>query len=227
MPRSSISFPLVVLRWKTYIASPSLKNLTMVKCWITVDFSVAAPNLLFLRCITPYYRVPLFKNLGSLVSARITVDDSFLRDDEYLHINEEFEETSDEEADGDYRFVHSEEKSTDNESDDDSFGYDDLLDESDDEHDDDFVDNYEYGADIDSDKNTYEYSDIANECRPGQYCHLHDSPKQGGSYDDDSKNHDNIYHDKSFGGQNVLCSLSNVTRLELLAHSGEVQSYLY
>jgi len=31
------------------IASPSLKNLTMVKCWITVDFSVAAPNLLFLR----------------------------------------------------------------------------------------------------------------------------------------------------------------------------------
>lgn len=71
-----------------------------VKCWITVDFSVAAPNLLCLRCITPYYWVPLFKNLGSLVSASITVDDSFLRDDEYLHIDEEFEETSDEEADG-------------------------------------------------------------------------------------------------------------------------------
>jgi hypothetical protein len=64
---------------------------------------------------------------------------------------------------------------------------------------------------------------------PGQYSysHLHDSPKQGGSYDDDCMNHDSIYHDKSFGGQNVLRSLSNVTRLELLAHSGEVWSYLY
>lgn len=193
-----------------------------------MDFSVAAPNLLFQRCITPYYRVPLFKNLGSLVSASITVDDSCLRDDEHLHTDEEFEETSDEEADGDYRFVHSEESSTDDGSDDDSFGYDDLLDESDDEHDDDdLVDNYEYGADIDSDENTYEYSEIADECRDGRYSHLHDSSKQGGNYDDDSTSCDSIYHDKSFGGQNVICSLTNVTRLELLAHSGEVWSYLY
>lgn len=80
------------------------------------------------------------------------------------------------------------------------------------------VDNYGYGADIDSDKNTYEYSEIADECRPGRYSHLHERPKQGSSYDDDSTNRDNICHDKSFGGQNVLRSLSNVTRLELLAN---------
>uniref|UniRef100_A0A0A9AJZ1 Uncharacterized protein n=1 Tax=Arundo donax TaxID=35708 RepID=A0A0A9AJZ1_ARUDO len=195
----------------------------MVKCQITVDFSVKAPNLLILRCITPYYRVSLFKNLGSLVSASITVDDSFLRDDEYLHVDEEFLETSEDNADdGENRFVHAEGKNTVSESDHDDYSFDDddLLDEFYDRHASNLVDNYDYGTDIDSDDNTYEYSEIAADYRVGQHDHRHDSRKQGGNCDEDSTNCTRT-DDKAFSGQNVLHSLSNATSLELLAHSGE------
>ncbi|KAL6659307.1 hypothetical protein ACP70R_003347 [Stipagrostis hirtigluma subsp. patula] len=185
------------------IMCSSLKKLTMVKCWITVDFTVCAPSLLFLRCITPYYRVPLLKNLGSLVSASITVDDDFLRNEEYLHVDEEFEETSNDDAEG---------NSSDNDSDDD----DDYCD------DDDFLHDFFYdGSDINSDDNTYEYSEIANDYITGKNVNDHDSYKQGGGYDEDSANHV-VTNGKNFGGQNVLHSLSNATCLELLAHSGEV-----
>uniref|UniRef100_A0A0E0HVI8 F-box domain-containing protein n=1 Tax=Oryza nivara TaxID=4536 RepID=A0A0E0HVI8_ORYNI len=67
------------------ILSVSLKKLTMVKCSITMDLSICAPNLELLCCITPYYHVPLFENLSSLVAATIMLDDSFLRRDEFLY----------------------------------------------------------------------------------------------------------------------------------------------
>uniref|UniRef100_N1QSY5 FBD domain-containing protein n=1 Tax=Aegilops tauschii TaxID=37682 RepID=N1QSY5_AEGTA len=59
----------------------SLKTLIMLKCKIGCDFSIAAPNLFLLRLIAPYLSVPLFKNLGSLVTGTIMVDDYFLSDD--------------------------------------------------------------------------------------------------------------------------------------------------
>ncbi|KAK1678138.1 hypothetical protein QYE76_038986 [Lolium multiflorum] len=40
------------------IESASLKTLIMLKCTVNLDFSVAAPNLILLRLVTPYVRVP-------------------------------------------------------------------------------------------------------------------------------------------------------------------------
>jgi hypothetical protein len=72
----------------TGIASASLKTLIMFKCKISCDFSIAAPNLLLLCLITPYIRVPSFKNLGSLVTGTIILDNSYLGDD-FEHISDE------------------------------------------------------------------------------------------------------------------------------------------
>ncbi|KAM0828113.1 hypothetical protein ACQ4PT_067761 [Festuca glaucescens] len=52
----------------TGIESASLKTLIMLKCTINLDFSVAAPNLVLLRLVTPYVRVPSFENLKSLIA---------------------------------------------------------------------------------------------------------------------------------------------------------------
>uniref|UniRef100_A0A0E0LS66 F-box domain-containing protein n=1 Tax=Oryza punctata TaxID=4537 RepID=A0A0E0LS66_ORYPU len=196
------------------ILSVSLKKLTMIKCSITVDLSICAPNLELLCCITPYYHVPLFKNLSSLVAATIMLDDSFLRSDEFLYEGEE--ETSDDEDDNKTISDHS-----DNKMDADSDAYDDddnndfLYDEYLNSRHGNLVDDYNYGSDIDSDENVYEYCQIANECRGGQYGYCHDS-KRRGSYYETCKLAD------SFSGQDLLRSLLNARSLELLAHSGEL-----
>ncbi|XP_015695724.1 uncharacterized protein LOC102721387 isoform X1 [Oryza brachyantha] len=199
------------------IRSVSLKKLMMVKCSITVDLSVCAPNLEFLCCVTPFCRVPLFQNLSSLDAATIMLDDSFLRNDEFLHVNEdeELEETSDDEADCETISDH-----YDNTRDTDRDAYDDddddfLCDEYLSSCHDNLVDDYNYGSDIESDDNVYQYCQIANECRGGKYGNYHDS-KQIGNYQELCE------HADTFSGQNLLCSLLNARSLELLAHSGEV-----
>uniref|UniRef100_A0A0E0LS67 F-box domain-containing protein n=1 Tax=Oryza punctata TaxID=4537 RepID=A0A0E0LS67_ORYPU len=188
------------------ISSISLKKLTMVKCLITVDLLICAPNLELLRCITPYHHVPLFKNLSSLVAATITLDDSFLRSDDFLH--EGGKGTSDDEDDNKTISGHYDKMGTNS----DAYGDDDEYLNS---HHGNLVDEYNYGSDIDSDDDVYEYSQIANECRDGKYSYCHDS-KQRGSY------HEICKLANSFSGQDLLCSLSNAKSLELLAHSGEV-----
>lgn len=62
------------------ISSASLKILTIVECRIMEGFTIAAPNLVSLCCVTPYHRAPLFENVGSLTldAATIVLDDSFL-----------------------------------------------------------------------------------------------------------------------------------------------------
>ncbi|KAF0899443.1 hypothetical protein E2562_019945 [Oryza meyeriana var. granulata] len=200
------------------ILSVSLMKLMMIKCSTAVDLSVFAPNLELLCCITPSYRVPLFKNLGSLDAATIMLDDTFLRNEEFLHVDEEFKETSDDEDDGETRSDHyeSDTESDAYDDDDDDFLYDEYLSSC---HAD-LVDDYNYGSDIDSDDNVYEYSQIANECRGGKYSYCHDSNRRG-SYQETCKQAD------TFSGQNLLRSLSDARSLELLAHSGEVYQDLF
>ncbi|KAM0828115.1 hypothetical protein ACQ4PT_067761 [Festuca glaucescens] len=88
----------------TGIESASLKTLIMLKCTINLDFSVAAPNLVLLRLVTPYVRVPSFENLKSLVTATIILDDCFLSAD-FEHgsddddDDDEFGETTDDDND--------------------------------------------------------------------------------------------------------------------------------
>lgn len=85
------------------ISSTSLMNLTMVECRIMADLSIAAPNLVSLRCVIPYHRAPSFENLGSLTTGTIILDDSFLHDKfeyEYKNPDEDvFECDSDDSSD--------------------------------------------------------------------------------------------------------------------------------
>ena len=75
------------------VFSASLKTLTMLNCKMNSKLSIAAPSLVLLRLITPYVRVPSFKNLGSLVTGTIIVDDNLLSDD--VSEDGDYEDTTD------------------------------------------------------------------------------------------------------------------------------------
>uniref|UniRef100_A0A453AS28 Uncharacterized protein n=1 Tax=Aegilops tauschii subsp. strangulata TaxID=200361 RepID=A0A453AS28_AEGTS len=93
--------------------------------------------------------LPSFKNLGSLVTATIILDDSFLGDDnEYISDEDYCDGTTDDDRDdsGDNDWTESSKIH--------------------DEHNR-YKDNYDYGGDIDSDDNTYAYSEIANDAKYG------------------------------------------------------------
>jgi hypothetical protein len=62
------------------ISSASLTSLAIVECRIMADLSVTAPNLVSLRCVSPYHRAPSFENMGSLARGTIVLNDSFLHD---------------------------------------------------------------------------------------------------------------------------------------------------
>ncbi|KAM0862591.1 hypothetical protein ACQ4PT_045161 [Festuca glaucescens] len=130
------------------IESASLKTLIMLKCTIHLDFSVAAPNLVLLRLITPYVRVPSFKNLGSLVTGTVILDDCFLSVD-FGHgsdDDDEFGETTDDDNDkiDNYKIGYGHGLPPKRYA---LHGY---------------KDKYGYGGDIDRDETTYKYSDIAS-----------------------------------------------------------------
>uniref|UniRef100_A0A453AS82 F-box domain-containing protein n=1 Tax=Aegilops tauschii subsp. strangulata TaxID=200361 RepID=A0A453AS82_AEGTS len=158
------------------IVSASLKTLIMLECEISCAFSIAAPNLLLLHLITPYVRVPSFKNLGSLVTATIILDDSFLGDDnEYISDEDYCDGTTDDDRDdsGDNDWtesskIHDESSLSNNVGYDDfiRFGYGHGFAEGIYRHNR-YKDNYDYGGDIDSDDNTYAYSEIANDAKYG------------------------------------------------------------
>ncbi|RLM99753.1 hypothetical protein C2845_PM06G05430 [Panicum miliaceum] len=60
------------------ISSASLRSLTIDECSIMEGLTVAAPNLVSLRCVKPYHQAPLFQKMGSIATATIVLDDSFL-----------------------------------------------------------------------------------------------------------------------------------------------------
>ncbi|VAH42591.1 unnamed protein product [Triticum turgidum subsp. durum] len=219
---SFISCHLKVLK----IVSASLKTLIMLECEISCAFSIAAPNLLLLHLITPYVRVPSFKNLGSLVTATIILDDSFLGDDnEYISDEDYCDGTTDDDGDdSDYNDwtesskIHEESSLSDNVGYDDfiRFGYGHGFAEGIYRHDH-HMDNYNYGGDIDNDDNTYAYSEIANDAKYGYKGKGLISSKDSiyGGYRE-------CNDAKILGGRHILQSLSSARTLELLTDAGEV-----
>jgi hypothetical protein len=57
------------------ISSSSLKTLAMVNCTMFWGLTISAPNLVLLHCVKPIGQAPSFKNLDSLVSGTIILDD--------------------------------------------------------------------------------------------------------------------------------------------------------
>ncbi|TVU43231.1 hypothetical protein EJB05_09678 [Eragrostis curvula] len=190
------------------IMSAALKSLTMINCAFTPNFTIDAPNLLFVRCIAPERFVPLFKNFGSLVTGSIMLDDSLLSaysqkyqtsgeddDSDSVHTSDDSDESS---GDYDYSDDHSDGSSADNKE------------------------NYDFGSDISSDSDTYEYSDIANRFEHRQFVNRDnaDDSSKCSKYLNSSGKHA-IGDYRKLVGQNVLHSLSSARNLELLGHSGE------
>uniref|UniRef100_A0A453QLW2 Uncharacterized protein n=1 Tax=Aegilops tauschii subsp. strangulata TaxID=200361 RepID=A0A453QLW2_AEGTS len=205
----------------------------MVKCKLTMNLSVDAPNLMFFRCIKPEKWVPVFKNSVSLIRGSIMLDDSLLsREFQKYHEDEdEFPQTSDEDDDmnnknGQYngKSAAAAESGAEGFLDSILFGsFSDYRDGySDDFYDgysDDIKDDYDYGSDINSDDDTYEYSEIANGSEDKYFGNDFEFSK-GGKMSGCSGNYGfNDY--KTLGGQHILWSLLNARSIELLGHSGE------
>ncbi|CAL5010892.1 unnamed protein product [Urochloa decumbens] len=188
------------------ISSASLKILTMFKCKINVNLSIAAPNLVLLRCISPITQAPSFENMGSLVTGTIVLDDCAFGDDFEDFSKDELGETTDE--DDDCQDSNWKNKTR--------YGFGAPL-----EGYGLYKDDYGYGSDIESDDNTFEYSEIAIDCDEyGINSDGRNSATDGNHQisGENSGRNDN----KIKGGYNVLQSLSNATSLELLADAGEV-----
>ncbi|WVZ94590.1 hypothetical protein U9M48_040465 [Paspalum notatum var. saurae] len=204
------------------IVSVSLKRLTLVKCTFSINFSVDAPNLVFLRCVAPESWVPLFKNFGELVTGSVMIDDYSLgqRFEKYQE-DDEFSQTSDDDDENNSMYARGilASDNSDQFISDDS----DFTDDYYDEFSDDIEDDYDYGSDIDSDSDTYVYTEIENGYENKQFGNSDDGHDctNGSKYHGCSAKH--VVNDyKNLGGQNVLHSLSSARSLELLGHSGEV-----
>lgn len=209
------------------IASVSLKRLTMVKCTFAENFSVDAPNLVFVQCTTPETWVPVFKNFGMLVTGIVMLDDSLLSN-EFKKFQEDDDEDPQTSDDDDDNNSNARKYADSDDSDQMLIGEPDFLDDFYDDHysPDHIKDNYDYGSDINSDSDTYEYSEIANGYEHKQFGNHDNRLDRTRSSKDHGCSAKHIINDyKKFGGQNVLNSLSNARHLELLGHSGEVVTF--
>ncbi|KAK3122941.1 hypothetical protein QOZ80_8AG0620740 [Eleusine coracana subsp. coracana] len=83
------------------ISSSSLKTLTMVNCNMFWGLTISAPNLVLLRCIAPIGQAPSFKNLDSIVSGTIILDDYRFSGDFEDFSKDELDETTDDDDDFD------------------------------------------------------------------------------------------------------------------------------
>ncbi|CAO2189384.1 unnamed protein product [Urochloa humidicola] len=242
------------------IRSTSLKCLTMISCKFAIASEVHVPNLLSLRCTRPFQQVPRFRNMESLVTAIIALDDSCMPSNSRWTWKEDEKDESD--HDGDF-FAYSRVEDSDDNSDNESNQ--DEEDESD--LDGDFS---EYSWAEDSDVNSDNESDLNGEDESDTddvhssaeesdgYSYV-GSEKSDGNSDDESYLNDNTFphagaedsdnnhgysgpgevdgctggYDENaqeysgdcgrmFGGDGMLCSLSNVSTMALSAHSGEV-----
>lgn len=185
------------------ISSASLKILTIIECRIMEGFTIAAPNLVSLHCVTPYHRAPLFENVGSLTldAATIVLDDSFLYagyEYEYEDIDEDaIEGSGSEDGEGSL-----------NDSDYDSDAVSDAS-------------TCEYSKianNYDDEKQLVEHDEVHNRSK-GNY-HGYDHRYKARPYRGYRKKKFN--GGKVLGGDNVLHSLLNARSLELLADAGEV-----
>lgn len=200
------------------ISSSSLKTLAMVNCNMFWGLTVSAPNLVQLLCITPIGQAPSFKNMDSLVSGTIVLDDySFSSDFEDFSKDELDETTDDDEFDSDDDDSYADRKRKRKTGH--GFGFSEKRHKSGGYS---YNDHKDCGSDIDSDDNTVQYSEIANQCAESGYACSAYSSKKGGSHQ--------IYGGKSgssdskiLSGHNLLHSLANATNLELLADGEEVQ----
>ncbi|KAL6843341.1 hypothetical protein ACP4OV_027054 [Aristida adscensionis] len=186
------------------ISSASLKILTMFKCQISVNLSIAAPNLVLMRCVSPITQAPSFQNMPSLVTGTIILDDNGFIDDFEDFSKDELDETTDEDNDDNIIYKT-------------RYGFGVPLGGYLRGH----KDSCDYGSDIDSDDNTYEYSEIINDCDESGYGGGDHGSRKGGSRQVHGENSGGSYS-KILGGNNVLFSLSNATSLELLADAGEI-----
>jgi hypothetical protein len=73
----------------------------MIKCHFILNVTVDYPNLMVVRCVAPQKRVPLFKNLGSLVTGSVMLDDSLLRAC-FLKYHDDYEFAQTGDLDSDY-----------------------------------------------------------------------------------------------------------------------------
>ncbi|CAO2206090.1 unnamed protein product [Urochloa humidicola] len=188
------------------ISSAALKILTMFKCKINVNLSLAAPNLVLLRCISPITQAPSFENMGSLVTGTIVLDDYAFGDDFEDFSKDEFDETTDE--DDDYHDSNWKNKTR--------YGFGAPL-----EGYGLYKDDYGYGSDLESDDNTFEYSEIVIDCDAYGINGDGRNSATDGNHQISGEN-SGCNGNKIKGGHNVLQSLSNATSLELLADAGEV-----
>ncbi|XP_047065472.1 uncharacterized protein LOC124673438 [Lolium rigidum] len=164
------------------IVSASLRTLVMLKCKIDTDFSVAAPNLVQLRLITPYGRVPLLKHLGSLVTGTIIVDDYFLSDD--ISEDDAYDDTTD---DDDDEHVTDQEDCDETTDDDDGDGPEHIVDQEDSDQTADNRDNSNHGSEhITSEEDSDEPTDDDNtSCGSGNINGKEDCDETWTSDDDD------------------------------------------
>lgn len=178
------------------ISSTSLKSLTMVKCRIMADLTIAAPNLVSLRCIKPYHWAPQFEDIGSLTLATGTI----VLDDSLLCVG------------FDYQYKDFDEDAIDGSNSDDGEGC-----TSDSDYDDSDTNTCEYSEiadDYDDEKQCQEHGEGHNQ--------IEDDYDGENQHEEHGEEHNQIGHDEVLGGHNVLHILSNAEILELLADGGEV-----
>jgi hypothetical protein len=199
-----------------------------------------------LRCVKPIGQAPSLKNMGSLVTGTIILDDYCFSDDFEDFSKDEFDETTDDEDDTRYAsddydknrkgkmkpVMMSDDDELDGDTDDD-----DLDETTDDDSDDGKKWRRNTGA-------GYGFGLAQKSHRPNGY-------KDANDYGSDIESDDNTYEyseiasdfvlsgydgnlqaygensgcsdSKISGGHNIIHSLSNATSLELLADAGEVQ----
>nr|CAB3495829.1 unnamed protein product [Digitaria exilis] len=175
--------------------------LTMFKCQINVNLCIAAQNLVLLRCISPITQAPSFKNIGSLVTGTVILDDYSFTDDFEDFSKDELDETTDDDESNDSNRKYMNRY---------GFGVPQKEWIS-------YKDGHDYGSDFDSDDCTYEYSEIANDGFSGDGNNSSNDVNRP-AYSENSGHNGN----KILGGHNILQSLANATNLELLADAGEV-----
>jgi hypothetical protein len=187
------------------IGSISLKYLTMISCKFAIGFRVHAPNLVLLRCIKPFQHFPQIQKMEFLVTAAIVLDDSCLLSDcQWPQEEDESDDNSNNESDGDSG------DSKHNESDGSSIYYDSDRERS-------------APSDEEDDDCTLSYCVIAED-RYRESKYLINGHKRRG--DEPVRSCDGEYGSKissDFGGVGMLCSLSHVKTMDLLAHPAEVQ----
>ncbi|CAD6265939.1 unnamed protein product [Miscanthus lutarioriparius] len=165
---------------------------------------VHAPNLVLLLCIKPFQYFPQIQKMEFLVTAAIVLDDSCLLSDcQWPQEEDESDDNSNNESDGDSG------DSKHNESDDSSIYYDSDRDRS-------------APSDEEDDDCTLSYNVIAED-RYRESKYLINGHKR--SIDEPVKSCCEEYGSKissDFGGVGMLCSLSHVKTMDLLAHPREV-----